>query len=237
MAGGEPRELRADARVNRRRILEVAAVAFAAEGAGASLKAIAADSGVGIGTLYRHFPTREDLIVAIHSGELDRLCESAPASLKQAGSAASALRRWIGDFVDYLTRKHGLAEALRATQSGALGGTDPASAFRMRDRETLGTGAPSARGVTGAEPRGATAPDGIQTTSRDTPDEVPFPGSRSQVLTAITALMQAGVADGTLRGDVDPWDVLVAVNGIAMAAFDEGQAARLLDLLVDSLAT
>ncbi|SDL27763.1 TetR/AcrR family transcriptional regulator [Nonomuraea jiangxiensis] len=108
------RQPRADARANRDRLIEVAARTFAREGAGASLKGIAKEAGVGIGTLYRHFPTRESLIEAAHTSELARVCESAD-DLLATMPPDEALRAWLGRWVTYLTAKHGLAQALRAT--------------------------------------------------------------------------------------------------------------------------
>ncbi|GAA1266775.1 TetR family transcriptional regulator [Planotetraspora silvatica] len=110
----DPRQPRADARANRERLLDIATRAFAREGPGASLKGIAKEAGVGIGTLYRHFPTREALIEAAHASELARVCDSAGDVLATM-PADEALRVWLGRWVDYLTAKHGLAQALRAT--------------------------------------------------------------------------------------------------------------------------
>jgi AcrR family transcriptional regulator len=103
--------LRADARENRDRLLEAAAEAFAREGADTSLKAIARQAGVGIGTLYRRFPTREDLIEATYRNETTKLCESAPQLLETRDPVA-ALREWMSGFVDYMLTKHGMSDAL-----------------------------------------------------------------------------------------------------------------------------
>jgi AcrR family transcriptional regulator len=107
------RPLRADARRNRDRLLEVAVRAFSTDGPDVSLEAIAKETGVGIGTLYRHFPTREALVEAAYRSELDRLCEAAPELLEEL-PANVALRTWMDRFVDYMTTKRGMAEALRA---------------------------------------------------------------------------------------------------------------------------
>jgi AcrR family transcriptional regulator len=107
------RPLRADARVNRDRLLDAAARAFARDGAEASLKAIAKDAGVGIGTLYRRFPTRERLVEATYRNETARLCAAAP-DLLRVRPAAEALRVWMDHFVDFLATKRGMADALRA---------------------------------------------------------------------------------------------------------------------------
>jgi AcrR family transcriptional regulator len=108
-----PRSLRADARANHDRLLEVAARAFARNGADTSLKAIAAEAGVGIGTLYRRFPAREDLIEATYRNETTRLSESAAALLEDHAPTA-ALRAWMEAFVDYMLTKQGMADALPA---------------------------------------------------------------------------------------------------------------------------
>jgi AcrR family transcriptional regulator len=102
-----------DAQRNRERLLEVAVRAFSSGGPDVTLESIAREAGVGIGTLYRHFPTREALIEAAHRNELARLCDSA-AELLQTMPADVALRTWMDRFIDYLATKHGMADALRA---------------------------------------------------------------------------------------------------------------------------
>nr|WP_308014715.1 helix-turn-helix domain-containing protein [Nocardia coffeae] len=110
---------RADAHRNRERLLEVARTAFA-EGDKVSLESIARAAGVGIGTLYRHFPTREDLIEAVYRAERRRLCEAAD-DLVTGPDAAAALRSWMDRFGDYISAKREMAEALRAViASGAI---------------------------------------------------------------------------------------------------------------------
>ncbi|MFF4616110.1 TetR/AcrR family transcriptional regulator [Nonomuraea jabiensis] len=116
----ESRQPRADARANRERLLQAASRAFAREGPGTSLKGIAKEAGVGIGTLYRHFPTRESLIEAAHASELARVCDSADEVLA-AMPADRALRAWLGRWADYLTTKRGLAQALRAVAATDTG--------------------------------------------------------------------------------------------------------------------
>jgi AcrR family transcriptional regulator len=105
--------MRADAQENHDRLLEAAARAFARDGADASLKAVAQDAGVGIGTLYRRFPTRERLIEATYRNETARLCAAAPELLRDE-DPLTALRAWMDRFVDYMTTKHGMGEALHA---------------------------------------------------------------------------------------------------------------------------
>jgi AcrR family transcriptional regulator len=111
MTRTDAQPLRTDARQNRDRLLEAAAEAFAREGADTSLKAIARQAGVGIGTLYRRFPTREDLIEATYRNETTKLCERAPQLLETMDPVA-ALREWMSAFVDYMLTKHGMADAL-----------------------------------------------------------------------------------------------------------------------------
>jgi AcrR family transcriptional regulator len=107
------RPLRADARRNRDRLLEVAVRAFSQDGPDVTLEGIAREAGVGIGTLYRHFPTREALVEAAYRNELARLCDAVP-DLLAAQPADAALRAWMDRFVDYMTTKRGMSDALRA---------------------------------------------------------------------------------------------------------------------------
>lgn len=105
--------MRADAQENHDRLLEAAARAFARDGADASLKAVAQDAGVGIGTLYRRFPTRDRLIEATYRNETARLCAAAPTLLAEhEGDPVAALRAWMERFVDYMDVKHGMGAAL-----------------------------------------------------------------------------------------------------------------------------
>lgn len=107
------RRLRADAQHNHDLLLELAAEAFAREGTQTSLKAIARAAGVGIGTLYRRFPTREALVEAVYRNEVARLCDAAP-ELAAALPPAEALRAWMERFVDFMAAKDGMGETLRA---------------------------------------------------------------------------------------------------------------------------
>lgn len=186
MSPEKVRPLRADARVNRDRLLDAAARAFARDGAEASLKAIAKDAGVGIGTLYRRFPTRERLVEATYRNETARLCAAAP-DLLRVRPAAEALRVWMDHFVDFLATKRGMADALRAVlvADGEL---------RMQTRDLL--------------------------------------------TDALATLLTAGIAEGALRPDIDPNDVLMGLGGVTLIAGEPDQralAGRLLDLLVDGL--
>src|SRR5713226_1301780 len=113
MAKTMDRPMRADAQRNRARLLEAAVRAFSQDGPEVTLDAIARDAGVGIGTLYRHFPTREALIEAAYRSELARLCDAVPELLR-ARPPDDAMRAWMDRFVDYMTTKRGMAGALRA---------------------------------------------------------------------------------------------------------------------------
>lgn len=107
------RALRADAQTNADRVLEAAAIAFGDPAADTSMKAIARAARVGIGTLYRRFPTREQLIEATYRNETAKLAESSD-SLLAVQAPVLALRSWMDGFVEYILTKHGMAEALPA---------------------------------------------------------------------------------------------------------------------------
>lgn len=182
--GGRP--LRADARRNRERLLEVAVRTFSQDGPDVTLDAIAKEAGVGIGTFYRHFPTREALIEAAYRNELARLCDAVPGLLR-AMPPDRATRAWMDRYIDYMATKRGMADALRAVI--ASGG-------------------------------------------------IPYAQSRDRLIGAITTLLEAGAAAGTLRCDVEPVDVFASLAGVALTAGEPAkrdQAARLLDLLMDGL--
>jgi AcrR family transcriptional regulator len=105
------RKPRADAQRNRERILEVAKEAFTRSGANASLDDIAKQAGVGPGTLYRHFPTREELLQAVYRSELEKLAAAA-RTLSQTMTPIEALRAWLLLFVDAIAAKQLIAPAL-----------------------------------------------------------------------------------------------------------------------------
>lgn len=102
---------RVDARRNRERLLEAAAVLFGAAEGEVTLSAVAARAGVGIGTLYRHFPTREALVEAVYRNEVDRLCDAAETLLRQLPPEA-ALADWMDRYAAMIAAKHGMAEVL-----------------------------------------------------------------------------------------------------------------------------
>ena len=121
---------RADALRNRDRLLDAAAGAFAAAaatGEEVTLQRVAHDAGVGIATLYRHFPTREALVEAVYRAELATLCATAPAG----PDAATALRAWLDRYADFVLTKRGMADTLRAmVADGTLASS--------RTRESIG---------------------------------------------------------------------------------------------------
>jgi AcrR family transcriptional regulator len=112
-----PRKSRSDAQRNRERILETAKAAFTRHGADASLEEIAMRAGVGIGTLYRHFPTRDALIEAVYRSEVEKLA-AAGGSFAAAMPPIEALRSWMLLLVDYIAAKHIIAPALKSVAGG-----------------------------------------------------------------------------------------------------------------------
>ncbi|BBJ38270.1 TetR/AcrR family transcriptional regulator [Streptomyces antimycoticus] len=186
MAEGAQRPLRADARRNREKILTAAVRLFAAEGLDAHLEHIAKEAGVGSATLYRNFPTREALVEAVYRNEVAQLCDAAPALLA-AKPPFEALRAWTRLFLDYVTAKYGMIDALRAIAA------------------------------TGSNPYGH---------------------SREMIQAALSALMAACAAAGTIRTDISPADIGAALEGIALTSASPEQrqrAERLLDLTLDGL--
>jgi AcrR family transcriptional regulator len=111
------RKGRVDAERNRQRLLEAAKAVFAEKAASASLEEIARTAGVGIGTLYRHFPTRDALIEAVYRHEVEQLALAA-TRLAAKHPPITALREWLLVFVDYLDAKYGMAAVLNLLVSG-----------------------------------------------------------------------------------------------------------------------
>jgi len=175
--------MRADARENRDRLLDAAAEAFAREGADASLKAIAAEAGVGIGTLYRRFPTRDALYVAVHRAEIADVAARADELLAQH-PPLEALRLWLGEFVEFLRAKQGMAEVFRSVMAGG---------------------------------------------------ENPFLDLRVLTSDAALRLLTAAAAEGEIRADVEPFDVLTALHGLTLATADPAQLHRLTAIVLDGL--
>jgi AcrR family transcriptional regulator len=114
------RRPRADGERNRARLVAAAKDAFAKDGAAVSLEQIARDADVSIATLYRHFPTRDELISAVYQQEVTTLIEAADQLMTKREPAA-ALREWLMLFVDFLDAKHGMAEAMGTL----IGGPEP----------------------------------------------------------------------------------------------------------------
>ena len=112
------RRKRADARRNERTLLEAAAALFVTSGVEAPVRDIAARAGVGMGTVYRHFPTRADLIVAVYRHQVEACAEAGPALLASSSTPHAALGSWVQLFVDFLVTKHGLAAALSSEDAG-----------------------------------------------------------------------------------------------------------------------
>ncbi|MEU9207439.1 TetR/AcrR family transcriptional regulator [Streptomyces sp. NPDC048415] len=112
------RSKRADALRNQQTLLAAAAAVFVTSGVDAPIREIAARAGVGMGTIYRHFPTRADLVVAVYRHQVEACAEAGPSLLVSADSPLAALGQWVDLFVDFLVTKHGLANALQSDSSG-----------------------------------------------------------------------------------------------------------------------
>lgn len=139
----QPR-LRADAQRNRAKLVEVASQAFAEHGADASLEEIARRAGVGIGTLYRHFPSREHLVEVVYRRELERLT-CAAVKLQAENSPEVALDEWMHRFVSYMAAKRGMSSSLKLlfTSNSALfseGTTQMTAAFDKLLRAAIDAG-------------------------------------------------------------------------------------------------
>jgi len=109
---------RKDVRRNQRALLDAAGAVFVASGVDAPVRDIAAEAGVGVGTVYRHFPTRADLVIAVYRHQVDACAEAGPALLSGSPTPRAALAGWVDLFVDFLVTKHGLAAAMQGEGSG-----------------------------------------------------------------------------------------------------------------------
>lgn len=109
---------RADARRNEQTLLDAAAALFVTSGVDVPVREIALKAGVGVGTIYRHFPTRADLIVAVYRHQVEACAEAGPQLLASSASPYEALEQWISLFVDFLTTKHGLAAVMQSDKAG-----------------------------------------------------------------------------------------------------------------------
>jgi AcrR family transcriptional regulator len=179
----EPRKPRTDAQRNRERILGVAKDEFTRHGANASLDEIARAAGVGPGTLYRHFPTRDALIEAVYQSEVEKIA-AAGRRLSEQNPPLEALRAWMLLFVDHIAAKLIIAPALNSIVGG--------------------------------------------------PSRL-YEGSRSQIQEAIESLVKRAIKSGDIRKDVEPFDLLRALIGVAhvQAGPDWQQSARrLVDILI-----
>src|SRR5262249_29337928 len=149
------RKPRADALRNRERVLEAAKSVFSAGGADASLEAVARRAGVGIGTLYRHFPTREALYDAVYRREVEQLGELAD-ELKSAAAPVEALRKWLRANVEFVATKKGMAAAL------ALAAHKPSELMAFSyERLTKAVGALLERAVAAGELRADVAAEDL----------------------------------------------------------------------------
>src|SRR5450631_1148221 len=149
------RKPRVDAVRNRERVLEAAKAVFSAGGPEASLEAVARRAGVGIGTLYRHFPTRESLFEAVYRREVEQLADLAE-QLKGETSPSDALRRWLRSNVEFVATKKGMSAAL------ALAAHKPPDLVAYSsDRLTKAVGALLDRAVAAGEVRADISPEDV----------------------------------------------------------------------------
>ena len=109
---------RADVERNERALVDAASRVFSASGVDAPVREVAAAAGVGMGTLYRHFPTRADLMVAVYRHQIDECAEAGPALLASAPSPFVALLAWVHRYVDFLGTKHGLGNVWQGDAPG-----------------------------------------------------------------------------------------------------------------------
>jgi AcrR family transcriptional regulator len=181
---GPQRRLRADAVRNRARLLDAAAAMFAEHGAEVPLEDVARRADVGIGTLYRHFPTRDALVEAVYRHEVEVLCLRADQLLTEL-PPDQALAEWMRLFVQHVRTKRGMLSVLK-----------PMLASNTSLSEVKGRATDCA-----------------------------------------SRLVAAGVAAGTIRGDIDGADVVRALGGICMS-IDEDQSRagqRLVNVIADGL--
>ena len=182
------RKPRADAERNRVRLLETAKAAFAERDSGSSLDEIARTAGVGAGTLYRHFPTRDALVAAVYRNETELLVAAA-GRLAETHPPVTALREWLLLFVDYIATKHGMSELLNSI----VGGTSEL-----------------------------------------------YSASAAQMKQAISRLVDRAVASGDIHLDLDPFDLLRALAGVAnigLGPDGERAAKNLVDILIAGIRT
>ena len=181
----QPRPMRADAQRKMGSLLKAAAEVFQESGVDAPVREIAERAGVGLGTVYRHFPQRSDLIKAVFSSRLDACADAAPELASQY-EPGEALARWMQRYVDFVATKRGLATALH---SG-----DPAYSS--------------------------------------------LPGLfNTRLLPALKSLLDAAVAAGAVRSDIDAIELVHAVANLCRVSPEKepASARRMVGLLVDGL--
>lgn len=100
-------------------LLDAASAVFVTAGVDAPVREIAARAGVGVGTIYRHFPTRAELVVAVYRHQVEACADAGPRLLADSATPEAALRAWVALFVDFLVTKHGLAGALQGDSAGS----------------------------------------------------------------------------------------------------------------------
>ncbi|MFC4115332.1 TetR/AcrR family transcriptional regulator [Nonomuraea zeae] len=222
--GSRPR--RADAQRNYDLLLAAAARVFAERGADAPLDEVARRAGVGNATMYRHFPTRSDLLVAVYADEVAQLC-AIGATLLSAESPGEALHEWLRRFMDHVISKRDLATAI----------TDDIPATARRTGAADHEGGVARDGAAGRDV--GTARDGAAGrdvgTARDGaagPQRTALlAGWHESMLTTASSLLEAAKRAGAVRADLDVRDLLTLVKGITLAAADRAQAERLLSLI------
>jgi len=174
---------RADALRNRERVLEAAKTVFSAGGPDASLEAVARQAGVGIGTLYRHFPTREALYEAVYRREVDQLGDLAE-QLRAEASPVDALRRWMRCVVEFVATKKGMSAAL------ALAAHSPSELHAYSfDRLTKAAAALLDRAVATGEIRADIGPDDLLRTLVGMCSMHDQPGWQARVLRLVDVLV------------------------------------------------
>jgi len=151
---GDEKRIRADARRNLAALLDAALQVFATQGVDAPVRDIAEKAGVGVGTLYRHFPQRSDLIVAVFRNEVDA-CVAAAADLAARHEPDEALRLWLERFVDFVAAKRGLSAALHSGDAAY----EPLPAYLMDQLGPALAGLLDAAAAYGAVRAGTSAPD------------------------------------------------------------------------------
>jgi AcrR family transcriptional regulator len=149
------RPARADARRNREKLLTVARAAFAASDDAVALETIAREAGVGIGTLYRHFATREALVEAVYAAELDEVVTSASSLLAEL-PPADALRAWMDRYAAFVAIKRGMVDTLRAGWASGRMATP-----QTRERITAALGSILAEGARAGSLRADVAPEDV----------------------------------------------------------------------------